>query len=90
MENRYNKEIAELLSKIDLLAYRIGTKTEHDVIVRYSTYTNLLEVDICRFGWNFDLRKEKENICIELDKATAIEELQKVIKILEELEKEEA
>lgn len=89
MGNKYIEEIAKLLPKIDLLAYGIGTKTDHDVFTRYNSRANYLEIHIGRYGWDFDFTKDREEIVINLDKNTAVEELQKTIKILEELEMEE-
>ena len=88
MENRYVEEIEELILKINLLAYRIGAKTKHDVFARYYSLVNYLEIEIHLEGWRSgadpDYRKT-----IELNRVTVIEKLREVIKMLEELERGE-
>lgn len=88
MENKYVEEIEELILKINLLAYRIGAKTNHDVFVNFSSHVNYLEVEICKNGWVYSKKSSNFKV-IRLNNETAIEELQKTIKVLEKLERGE-
>ncbi|MCI8655453.1 MAG: hypothetical protein HFJ48_06280 [Clostridia bacterium] len=90
MENKYNEEIEKLMLKIDALAYRIGTKTDHDIFANYSSHINTLEIEIRKYGWTFglDAREKSELIEIDLGRPTAIKKLQETIKVLEKLELE--
>ena len=54
IEIKYIEEIEELILKINLLAYRMGSKTKHDVFVRYSSHVNYLEIEVCINGWEMD------------------------------------
>lgn len=77
----------ELLQKIILKVYEITINTKHDAFVKYWGHVNSIEVSIIRDGWkpNKDNSFSKD-IC--LDRENAKEELEIVLKILEEYYRE--
>lgn len=81
-------KIEELISKINILAYRIGAKTNHDAFANFSSHVNYLEVEICKNGWVYNKKSSNFKV-IRLNSETAIEELQETIKDLEKLERGE-
>ncbi len=73
----------ELLQKIIIKAYEITTNTKHDAFVKYWGHINSIEVSIIRDGW----KPNKDNsFCrdVYLNRENTKEELERVLKVLEE------
>lgn len=85
IEIKYIEEIEELILKINLLAYRMGSKTKHDVFTRYYSHVNYFEIEVYIDNWELNKKADYKK-SINLNKETAKEELQKIIEYLEELE----
>lgn len=75
----------ELIQKIMLKAYQVNKDTKHTIFLDFSGHVNWIEITIHLNGWMQDVDPEKQ-LRVHLDKKEAMEELQKTLKTLEELE----
>ena len=75
----------ELLQKIMLKAYEINKNREHTVFYSFSGHVNWFEIMISLKGWeennDFDIM-----LTAKLNEKTAVEQLEDILKKLEELE----
>lgn len=79
----------ELLQKIIIKAYEVSKNTKHDVFVDFAGHVNSLRVYVCLDGYeehkSFDTTMETY---LHLNKEVVLENLQNILKNLEELEEE--
>lgn len=79
------EDIKELLQKIIVKAYEVNKNTNHTVFVRFSGHVNWLEVKIFLNGWKEDA-DEDISYTISLRRDNIVEQLQKALEKLEEME----
>lgn len=75
----------ELLQKVIAKVYQLNKNTKHDFFFNFSGHINRLDIDYYKDGWNEN--KNLESIMKFTTELTE-ENLEKVLKKLEEIEKE--
>lgn len=75
----------ELLQKVIVKIYQLNKNTKHDFFFNFSGHINGLDIDCYKDGWNEN--KNPESIMRFTTELTE-ENLEKVLKKLEEIEKE--
>ena len=81
---KMEKSASELASQIMQKAIEISDNTKHDVCAYYYGHTKAIDVDIYKNGWREDV--EAVNLKTYLDMEGCIDDLQNILKELEELE----
>lgn len=85
--NNMDKKIA-LVTAITELSIEISTKTTIDIFVDYHAHVNGLGIRILKNGWNAEAYNPDFNKTVYLDWKNAEEELQGLLKYLQNLKEE--
>lgn len=75
----------ELLQKVIVKIYQLNKNTKHDFFFNFSGHINRLDIDCYKDGWN---EKNNPERIMEFTTELTEENLEKVLKKLEEIEKE--
>lgn len=66
------------------MAYELSTETKADVFIDYHPHVNYLSFSIYKNGWNSDAEPDIEEIAMDI----SLKNLDKTIKVLQEVRKE--